>query len=44
MISAALAPEQIFRELLVSPQVREAFEFFETRAAEITEEQIAICS
>ncbi len=42
--SAALAPEQILRELLVSPQVREAFQFFETRAAEITDEQIAICS
>ena len=42
--STALAPEQIFRELLVSPQVREAFKFFERRAAEITEEQIAICS
>jgi acetylornithine deacetylase/succinyl-diaminopimelate desuccinylase-like protein len=44
MISAALAPEQILRELLVSPQVRACFQFFETRAAEITDEQIAICS
>ena len=44
MITPALAPEQILRELLVSPQVRGAFQFFETRAVEITEEQIAICS
>jgi acetylornithine deacetylase/succinyl-diaminopimelate desuccinylase-like protein len=44
MISPALAPEQILRELLVSQQVREAFQFFETHAAEITDEQIAICS
>jgi tripeptide aminopeptidase len=42
--SAALAPEQILRELLVSPKVRAAFQSFETRADEITEEQIAICS
>jgi len=44
MVTAALAPDQILRELLLSPQVREAFEFFEARAAEITEEHIAICS
>jgi tripeptide aminopeptidase len=44
MPSTALAPEQILQELAASPQVREAFKFFETRAAEITEEQIAICS
>jgi tripeptide aminopeptidase len=44
MVSTALAPDQILREMLVSPQVRAAFKFFETRAAEITEEQIAICS
>jgi acetylornithine deacetylase/succinyl-diaminopimelate desuccinylase-like protein len=44
MLSTALAPEQILRELLVSSRVREAFQFFETRAVEITEEQIAICS
>lgn len=42
--STALAPEQILRELLVSRQVREAFQFFETRAAEITDEHIALCS
>jgi tripeptide aminopeptidase len=44
MIPLALAPEQILRELLVSQQVREAFEFFEARSAEITDEHIAICS
>jgi acetylornithine deacetylase/succinyl-diaminopimelate desuccinylase-like protein len=44
MISLALAPEQLLRELLVSQQVRKAFQFFETHAAEITDEQIAICS
>jgi acetylornithine deacetylase/succinyl-diaminopimelate desuccinylase-like protein len=44
MFSPALAPEQILRELLVSQRVREAFQFFETHAAEITDEQIAICS
>jgi tripeptide aminopeptidase len=44
MFSTALAPEQILRDVLVSPQVREAFQSFERRAAEITEEQIAICS
>lgn len=44
MISTALAPEQILRELLVSPQVRACFHFFEARAAEITDEQMAICS
>jgi acetylornithine deacetylase/succinyl-diaminopimelate desuccinylase-like protein len=42
--SAALAPEQVVREIFVSARVREAFQFFETRAAEITDEQIAICS
>lgn len=42
--STAIAPEQILRELLDSTQVREAFKFFETRAAEITEEHVAICS
>jgi tripeptide aminopeptidase len=42
--STALVPEQILRELLVSRQVSEAFQFFDARAAEITEEQIAICS
>lgn len=42
--SAALAPEQILKEIVVAPQVREAFRFIETRAAEITAEQVAICS
>lgn len=42
--AAVSAPEQILRELLASSRVREAFQFFETRAAEITAEQIAICS
>lgn len=42
--STALVPDQILRELLVSRQVREAFQFFDARAAEITEEQIALCS
>ncbi|MDT4956006.1 MAG: tripeptide aminopeptidase [Acidobacteriota bacterium] len=42
--STALAPEQILRDLLVLPQVREALQFFDERAAEITDEQIAICS
>jgi acetylornithine deacetylase/succinyl-diaminopimelate desuccinylase-like protein len=43
MIST-LAPEQILRGLLTSARVRGAFQFFETRAGEITDEQIAICS
>jgi acetylornithine deacetylase/succinyl-diaminopimelate desuccinylase-like protein len=42
--STALAPEQVLREIFVSARVREAFQFFEERAAEITDEQIAICS
>jgi tripeptide aminopeptidase len=42
--SAALAPNQILRELLVSPQVRACFQFFDEHATEITDEQIAICS
>jgi acetylornithine deacetylase/succinyl-diaminopimelate desuccinylase-like protein len=42
--STALAPEQTLKDLLVSPQVRSTLQFFETRAAEITSEQIAICS
>jgi acetylornithine deacetylase/succinyl-diaminopimelate desuccinylase-like protein len=40
----ALAPEQILKGLLTSARVRGAFQFFETRAREITDEQIAICS
>ncbi|HEY0384945.1 MAG TPA: M20/M25/M40 family metallo-hydrolase, partial [Pyrinomonadaceae bacterium] len=39
-----LAPEQIIRELLQSARVREALQLFETRAAEITDEQAIICS
>ena len=42
--TAALAPEQVLREIFASARVREAFQFFEDRAAEITDEQIAICS
>ena len=42
--STAFAPEQILRGLLTSPQVREAFQFFEAHSAEITEEHVAICS
>jgi acetylornithine deacetylase/succinyl-diaminopimelate desuccinylase-like protein len=41
---STLAPEQILRGLLTSARVRAAFQFFETRAREITDEQIAICS
>ncbi|HKR02569.1 MAG TPA: M20/M25/M40 family metallo-hydrolase [Pyrinomonadaceae bacterium] len=44
MMSTALAPEHILKELLTSPRVREAFQFFEARSAEITEEHISICS
>ncbi|HYE66137.1 MAG TPA: M20/M25/M40 family metallo-hydrolase [Pyrinomonadaceae bacterium] len=40
----AIAPDQIVRELLASTRVRRAFQFFESRAAEITEEHVAICS
>ncbi|HEX8920851.1 MAG TPA: hypothetical protein VF766_05205, partial [Pyrinomonadaceae bacterium] len=41
---STLAPEQILGELLTSERVREAFQFFETHADRITDEQIAICS
>jgi tripeptide aminopeptidase len=44
MISTALSPDQILKELLTSQQVREAFRFFEARSTEITEEHVAICS
>lgn len=40
----ALIPEQIIKELLESARVREALRFFEARAAEITDAQVAICS
>lgn len=42
--SITLAPEQVISELLAGERVRRAFEFFESRAAEITEEHEAICS
>lgn len=38
------SPAKSINELLVEPGVRQAFEFFETRAAQITAEQIRICS
>jgi tripeptide aminopeptidase len=44
MISTALAPEQILKEILDSGRVRAALQFFEDRAAEITEEHVRICS
>jgi tripeptide aminopeptidase len=44
MISTALAPEQILKEMLDSGRVRAALQFFESRAAEITEEHVRICS
>jgi acetylornithine deacetylase/succinyl-diaminopimelate desuccinylase-like protein len=40
----ALAPDQIVRELSTLANVRRAFQFFEARAAEITDDHIAICS
>ncbi len=42
--AALAAPEQIVRDLLAAPRVRRAFHFFETHAAEITEEHAAICA
>ncbi len=44
MSSTIVAPDQILAELLASRRVRSAFQFFEAQAAEITEEQIRICS
>ncbi len=46
MVSPAitLAPEEIVRELPASASVQHAFHLFETRAAEITNDHIAICS
>jgi acetylornithine deacetylase/succinyl-diaminopimelate desuccinylase-like protein len=38
-----LAPDKIVEELLGNQRVQSAFRFFETQAAEITEEQIRIC-
>jgi acetylornithine deacetylase/succinyl-diaminopimelate desuccinylase-like protein len=42
--TAALTPETTVRELLDREDVRRAFQFFESRAEEITEEQVRICS
>ncbi|MCA1557701.1 MAG: peptidase M20, partial [Acidobacteria bacterium] len=42
--SITLTPEQVIGELLRSERVRRAFQFFEQRAAEITEEHARICS
>ena len=46
MVSPSItrATDQIITELLASTRVRRAFQFFESHAAEITEEQIKICS
>ena len=41
--TTAIAPEQIVNDLLASPRVRRAFEFFAARADDITREQAAIC-
>ena len=41
--TTTLAPVQIVRDLLASSRVQGAFKFFAERAAEITEEQAAIC-
>lgn len=42
--SITLTPEQIVGELLRSASVRRAFQFFDRRAAEITDEHARICS
>ncbi len=42
--AVALAPEQLVRELFASTGVQRAFQFFEKRADEITNDHIAICS
>ncbi|HVG38541.1 MAG TPA: M20/M25/M40 family metallo-hydrolase, partial [Pyrinomonadaceae bacterium] len=42
--AAPRTPAEIVRALLASTQVGAAFRFFETQAAAITDEQIAICS
>jgi len=39
----AVTPEQIVRDLLASSRLQRAFQFIAERAAEITEEQAAIC-
>ncbi|HVF50912.1 MAG TPA: M20/M25/M40 family metallo-hydrolase [Pyrinomonadaceae bacterium] len=43
-IIAPVAPEQVVRELTAAARVRRAFQFFETRAAEFTDEQARICA
>ncbi|MGH9901469.1 MAG: M20/M25/M40 family metallo-hydrolase, partial [Pyrinomonadaceae bacterium] len=42
--AAAPTQQQVVRDLLAAAVVRRAFGFFETRAAEITEEHAAICA
>jgi acetylornithine deacetylase/succinyl-diaminopimelate desuccinylase-like protein len=42
--SLTLSAEQIIKGLLQSARVREALQFFEAHAAEITDEQAAVCS
>ena len=42
--SLKTAPTQGIRQLFTQPEVEQAFRFFETNAAAITEEQIRICS
>jgi acetylornithine deacetylase/succinyl-diaminopimelate desuccinylase-like protein len=39
-----LAPDKTVQELLGNPRVQSAFRFFETHAAEITEDHIRLCS
>jgi tripeptide aminopeptidase len=43
-VSEAVSPGRIVQELLEAPGVRRAFQFLESRAREITDEQIEICS
>jgi acetylornithine deacetylase/succinyl-diaminopimelate desuccinylase-like protein len=42
--TAALSAEQLVSDLLSDERVRRAFEFFETRAGEITEEHAVLCA
>lgn len=44
MSFVTITAEQVVQELLGEARVRRAFEYFEERAAEITEEQVRICS
>ncbi|HEY0078379.1 MAG TPA: M20/M25/M40 family metallo-hydrolase [Pyrinomonadaceae bacterium] len=41
---SAVASSQLVRELLAAERVRRAFQFFETRASEFTEEQARLCA